>query len=177
MAESQQSRRGFLKIATTAIGGAIGAIIAFPLVRYLLYPVGRRVVSSGGEPIDVMNEAELKPGAPPVRVQIRASEMRDGWGAAADIPLGAAWVRKTEEGAVEALSSICPHLGCAVDFDGESGVFKCPCHRSAFAADGNKLSGPSKRGLDPLPVEVDNDGRIKLTFIRYRTDIAEREPV
>lgn len=177
MAESRQSRRGFLKIATTAMGGAIGAIIAFPLVRYVLFPVGRRVVTSGSDPVDVMNAAELKPGAPPVRVQIRASQVRDGWGAAADVPLGAAWVRKTAEGKVEALSSVCPHLGCAVDFDAEGGVFKCPCHRSAFAADGNKISGPSKRGLDPLPVKVGDDGRVKVTFIRYRTDIAEREPV
>jgi menaquinol-cytochrome c reductase iron-sulfur subunit len=176
MAESQQSRRGFLKIATTAIGGAIGAIVALPLVRYIFFPVGRQVVSSGSEPIDVLDEETLAPGAPPIRVQINARQMRDGWGVSDDVPMGAAWVRKTEDGQVEALSSVCPHLGCAVDFDAADGEFKCPCHRSSFALDGEKKSGPSKRGLDPLPVQVEN-GRVKLTFVRYRADIAEREPV
>jgi Rieske Fe-S protein len=76
---------------------------------------------------------------------------------------------------VQALSAVCPHLGCAVDFDTQAGVFKCPCHKSAFGLDGAKISGPSKRGLDPLPVRVD-DGRVKVTFIRFRSDIAEREP-
>jgi menaquinol-cytochrome c reductase iron-sulfur subunit len=158
-----------------AIGGAIGAVVAVPLVRYVLFPMGRDVVASGKEPIDVFDAGGLKPGAPPIRVQINAARMRDAWNVADEVPLGAAWVRKTESGEVQALSAVCPHLGCAVDFDSEAKVFKCPCHKSAFALNGEKMSGPSKRDLDPLPVQVD-DGRVKITFIRYRSDIAEREP-
>ncbi len=176
VADQQQSRRSFLKVATMAIGGAIGAIVAIPLVRYLLFPVGRQVVSSADEAVDVMSAAVLEPGAAPVRVQIDADEMRNAWSVSDSVPLGAAWVRKNQNGDVEALSSTCPHLGCAVDFDNNENVFKCPCHRSAFSVDGAKITGPSKRGLDPLPVEVD-DGRVKIRFVRYRTDIAEREPV
>lgn len=176
MAKSRDTRRGFLKIATLAIGGAMGAVLAFPLVRYVFFPVRRRVVADAGGVVDVLALDELKPGAPPTRVQITASNVRNGWAVADDVSLGAAWVRKTESGEVEALSSICPHLGCAVDFDARDNVFKCPCHRSAFAADGAKLSGPSKRGLDPLPVKVE-DGRVKIALIRYRSDVAERKPV
>lgn len=135
------------------------------------------MVSSGGDALQVLDAKTLEPGAPPIRVQIDASEVRDAWTVSEDVALGAAWVRKSEEGKVEALSSTCPHLGCAVDFDTEAGVFKCPCHKSAFAANGDKISGPSKRGLDPLPVEVDESGQVKIKFIRYRTDIADREPV
>lgn len=159
-----------------ALGGAIGALVAVPLVRYVLFPMGRDLVSSSKEPVDVLDEAALRSGAPPVRVQINATRMRDAWGVSEDVPLGAAWVRKSEAGEVQALSSTCPHLGCAIDFDTQDKMFKCPCHRSAFAMDGEKISGPSKRGLDPLPVQVEN-GRIKITFLRYRPDIAEREPV
>lgn len=158
-----------------AIGGTIGAVVAVPLVRYLLFPIGREVVSSSKEPIDLLDAAGLEPGAPPVRVQVTAASMRNAWNVADEVPLGSVWVRKTESGEVQALSAVCPHLGCAVDFDAEAKVFKCPCHRSAFAVDGEKMSGPSKRGLDPLPVEV-ADGRVKVTYIRYRADIAEREP-
>ena len=176
MADSE-SRRGFLKAATLAIGGAISAIVSLPLIRYAFFPVGRRMVSSGGDAIETLDEKMLEPGAPPIRVQIDATEVRDAWSVSEDVALGAAWVRKTEKGEVEALSSTCPHLGCAVDFDTAAGVFKCPCHKSAFEASGDKISGPSKRGLDPLPVEVDEGGRVKIKFVRYRTDIADREPV
>jgi menaquinol-cytochrome c reductase iron-sulfur subunit len=63
-----------------------------------------------------------------------------------------------------------------VSFDGGAGVYRCPCHKSAFARTGDKQAGPSKRGLDPLPVKVE-DGRVKVTFIRFRPDVPERTPV
>jgi Rieske Fe-S protein len=170
-----RTRRAFLKAATMAIGGTIGAVVAVPLVRYVLFPMGREVVSNSKEPIDVLDVAGLQPGAAPIRVQVNATRMRNAWAVADDVPMGSVWMRKTEAGEVQALSAVCPHLGCAVDFDQEAGVFKCPCHKSAFGVDGEKVSGPSKRGLDPLPVQVD-EGRVKVTFVRYRADIAEREP-
>jgi menaquinol-cytochrome c reductase iron-sulfur subunit len=176
MAERQDSRRGFLKVATAAIGGAIGAVLAYPLVRYVLYPVGRRVVSDPGEPLDILSADALVPGAAPVRVGLAADQVRDAWVVADEVPLGAAWVRRTEDGEVQAFSSVCPHLGCAIEFSEGEGVYKCPCHRSAFGVDGERITGPSKRGLDPLPVRVE-DGRVKVTFVRFRPDIAEREPV
>ncbi|WP_428261569.1 ubiquinol-cytochrome c reductase iron-sulfur subunit [Haliangium sp.] len=165
-----------MKAATMALGGAIGAVVAVPLVRYLLFPVGRKVVTSGTGPVDLVGVDALQAGAPPVRLQVTASQIRDAWAVADDVALGAAWVRRTEAGEVEALSSVCPHLGCAVDFDPGEGVFKCPCHKSSFRMDGEKISGPSKRGLDPLPVAVE-EGRVKITFVRYRPDVPEREPV
>ena len=176
MAESQQSRRGFLAIATMAIGGVIGAVMAIPLLRYLFYPVGRRVVSSAGEPIAVLDEKALAPGGQPVRVQVVASNIRNAWAVADNVPLGSAWLRKKENGEIEALSAVCPHLGCAIDFDQNASTYKCPCHKSAFAMDGSKMSGPAKRGLDPLPTTVDG-GKIKITWIRYRADVPERERV
>ena len=54
----------------------------------------------------------------------------------------------------EALSGVCPHLGCAVGWEGKS--FLCPCHDSRFGVDGARQTGPAQRGLDPLPM---NQGR------------------
>lgn len=168
------SRRRFLEIVTTAMGGAVGLVLAVPLVRYLLFPVRREVVADPGKPLDVLAADALQPGAPPVRVQLSAANVRNAWAVADDVALGSAWLRKDEKGNVEALSAACPHLGCAVDFDAGAGHFKCPCHRSAFSADGKKLSGPSKRDLDPLPVVVEN-GRVKVTYVRYRPDVPRSE--
>ena len=166
------SRRTFLKTATAAIAGVIGVVTSVPLLRYLLFPVGRKVVDSAEVPVDVIGADALKPGGDPVRVTIRAEDVRDAWRVADQVPLGAAWVQKSQDGRVTALSTACPHLGCAVDFS--EGEYRCPCHKSAFALNGDKKSGPSKRGLDPLPVKVE-EGRVKVTYIRFRPDVPGRE--
>jgi Rieske Fe-S protein len=62
-----------------------------------------------------------------------------------------------------------------VGWDTAAGNFLCPCHDSRFSAEGNKLTGPSERGLDELPLAV-VDGRLQLTWVRYKTGQAAREP-
>jgi quinol---cytochrome c reductase iron-sulfur subunit, bacillus type len=82
--------------------------------------------------------------------------------------------------AVTAFSSTCPHLGCAVDFNAAARQFECPCHKSAFAKDGQKLYGPTLRGLDPLTVKlVDANGQqeIWVAYERFRCGVAERIPL
>ena len=171
------ARRSFLKTATLAIGGAIGAVLVYPIARYVLFPVGRKTVSEAAEPIDVLATSDLEAGGPPVKVELVGEGVRNAWSISDRVALGSAWVRKGKDGKVQALSAACPHLGCAIDYNGPAGEFRCPCHRSAFALDGEKKSGPSKRGLDPLPTTVSEDGRVEVTFVRFRQDVPEREPV
>lgn len=166
-------RRRFLKVATCALGGGVGVAVGVPAVSYLLHPVGRRTVIAAAEPIDAVAVDDL--GAAPVRVPLRARALRDAWTSANDVPLGAAWVRRDEKGEVKALSSVCPHLGCAVAFNQPTGDFRCPCHDSSFAISGEYQHGPAERGLDPLPLEV-KDGRVHITWVRYRVGGSSREP-
>ena len=79
-----------------------------------------------------------------------------------------------DDGSLTAFTTTCPHLGCAVDLGPDGNEFKCPCHTSAFGLDGEKKGGPAKRGLDPLPVD-EKDGRVLVTFKRFKADIADRE--
>jgi len=172
------ARRRFLKIATCGLGGGLGLAVAAPAVGYLLHPAGRRVVTTSADPIDVGALAQLPKDGTLTRVPVVAPTVRDAWTAANDVPLGAAWLRR-EGDHVTALSGTCPHLGCAIAFTrgprpGE-GSFACPCHDSAFKETGQRISGPAQRDLDPLPVTVE-DGRIRLTWIKYRTDTSSREP-
>lgn len=171
---NEESRRGFLKLATVAIGGAIGAVLSIPLVRMALYPMARKVVSTPTEPIDVIDEAAVPSEGPPLKVPIVATSVRDGWARGESVVVGSAYLSKGKDGKVLALSTACPHLGCAISYRESDDTFRCPCHRSGFARSGDKLEGPSKRGLDPLAAEV-VDGRVKIRFVRYRPDIAERE--
>jgi len=38
-----------------------------------------------------------------------------------------------------------------------------------------KATGPAKRDLDPLPIEI-KDGRLRLSWVRYKLDSATRDP-
>ncbi len=50
-----------------------------------------------------------------------------------------------------ALSSVCPHLGCQVSWEGQNNRFFCPCHNGVFAPDGTGVSGPPGDAGQSLP--------------------------
>lgn len=56
-----------------------------------------------------------------------------------------------------AISAVCTHLGCIVDWDADTGEFACPCHGSRFDADGEVTSGPAGRSLERKLVVVKDD--------------------
>lgn len=55
-----------------------------------------------------------------------------------------------------ALSQRCPHLGCGVPFCESSGRFECPCHGSVFDIGGERISGPTPRGMDRYALTVES---------------------
>ncbi len=171
-----ETRRGFLKAATIGLCAVVASVLAIPLIRYLLFPFRRKIVSKNDVPVDVASVDQLPNNGRPKRVTVYGSGIRDAWGVLDDVALGAAWIRKRKDGSILALSTVCPHLGCAIDYDPQSDEYRCPCHRSSFGANGEKRSGPSKRGMDPLPLTIE-DGRIKIQYLRYRADVSEREPL
>ena len=57
-----------------------------------------------------------------------------------------------------ALSARCSHLGCLVSFDAVRREFHCPCHQSVYDAQGRRLAGPTERGLERLPVALQDNG-------------------
>lgn len=73
-------------------------------------------------------------------------------------------------------SPVCPHLGCPVAFDKTDRAFRCPCHDSRFAPEGEAKSGPSKRGLDELPHKVEN-GRLLVRWVEFEPDRPDRKPL
>lgn len=169
---SDPDRRKFLGLATCAIGGGVGVVATVPLIRLVIDPAGKETVTSPRAPIDLGAAARFT--VEPTKVEIVAPVIKDAWAAARDVVLGAAYIRQVT-GGLDARSAICPHLGCAVAFDRAANNYLCPCHDSRFALDGTKLTGPSERGLDQLPLQIVN-GRVLLTWERYKTGQAKKEP-
>jgi Rieske Fe-S protein len=115
----------------------------------------------------------FKPGQP-VKVDVFADK-RDAWNRIIKVKVGSAWIMR-EGDKLRAYSTVCPHLGCAVDYDGDVTRFKCPCHHSVFGMDGKVESGPSPRPMDDLELE-EKDGLVAIRYRRFRQGIAEKETI
>jgi menaquinol-cytochrome c reductase iron-sulfur subunit len=175
----EPDRRRFLKVATCALGGGAGLVIAAPVIRLVLDPAGKQTVTSPKDPLDLGSPERFAINAPPQRVEIVAPLIKDAWSSTRNVVLGAAWIRRTgpKPEQIDARSAICPHLGCAVGWDPAKNNYLCPCHDSRFGMEtGEKLTGPSERGLDSLPVQLGSDGRLKLTWVLYKLGQTTQEP-
>lgn len=51
----------------------------------------------------------------------------------------------------------CTHLGCAVTWFPQAGLFMCPCHGGVYYENGDRASGPPPRGLYKMPWRVNGD--------------------
>jgi Rieske Fe-S protein len=79
-------------------------------------------------------------------------------------------------GQLRVLSAICTHLGCVVPWKPELRQYACPCHRAFYAPDGERISGPQPRGLDPLPIKIEN-GTLYVKYQYFRQLISKREVI
>ena len=64
-------------------------------------------------------------------------------------------VYKDENGNVNALSAVCTHLGCIVNFNNAEKSWDCPCHGSRFGLDGEVLNGPAIKPLSHVDLGRD----------------------
>jgi menaquinol-cytochrome c reductase iron-sulfur subunit len=170
MGDDDPNRRKFLQVATCGIGGAVGLAVVAPAIGLIAAPSRRQIVTTPKDPIDIGDIGMLGPSWR--KVDVIAPEVRDAWVTARDVLLGSAFIRKQGD-KIEALSGVCPHLGCPVGVEARG--FLCACHNTKFGASGEVVEGPAKRGLDPLPIAVVGD-RLRLTWVSYKLDIKGREP-
>ncbi|EDM75035.1 menaquinol-cytochrome c reductase, iron-sulfur subunit [Plesiocystis pacifica SIR-1] len=159
-----EGRRTFMKVGVGALGAGLAGIVVAPALKYTLWPLAEGTeVTSGGDDFAIVGQRS-EFGPEPVKVDIYADRV-DAWNKTRNVKIGSAWVVE-REGQLVAFSTVCPHLGCAVDYSPEDSKFKCPCHRSAFGLDGAPEEGPAPRSLDALELSNDEDGG-GLISIRY----------
>ena len=84
-------------------------------------------------------------------LQARFSKGEHSRGEAKILQIGGekAGVYRDYEGEVHAVSPVCTHMGCLVDWNGAERTWDCPCHGSRFDPNGRVLRGPAKKDLKP----------------------------
>jgi Rieske Fe-S protein len=145
------SRRGMLAKLGLLFNGAVGLILAVPMVRYLLSPVIRER-NAGSESWIALGALAQFPAGETRLATYRHPNVSPSDGETANIPC---WVRNVDGQKFQVFAINCAHLGCPVRWFPQSGLFMCPCHGGVYYSDGSRASGPPERGLFEYHYKVD----------------------
>ena len=133
------SRRKFISICLggVAVLAAAGfAAVTYPVFRYYLVP--RPNSDTKG------------------KIAIPLKDIAAGDAKFFEFKGSAAVLLRKQDGGLVALSAVCPHLGCIVQWEKDKQDFLCPCHAGYFTPDGEVISGPPPRALARLSFSVTN---------------------
>jgi Rieske Fe-S protein len=169
------TRRDIFRAATIAVGTLMGVVLTIPGVAYLASPLRRRGRDESFETLTSLKQLEV--GVP--RSFAIIQDRRDAWVTYPREPVGSVWLIRQPPGSAEtviALSSECPHLGCAVNLATGGKGFLCPCHTSAFDFEGKPQNQVPPRPMDRLEVELTagDDPEVRVKYQRFRTQSEEK---
>jgi len=129
--EESLTRRAFLSGSWFWLRWGAGALLLYPLFRFLGYRAPKQ----------------------PRTVKVDKIVPVGGFVLEHDFIL---FVGKTGPWAV---SRKCTHLGCRLNFQEKEGILLCPCHHSRFSKEGARLSGPAKKNLSRFQVTTVREGK------------------
>lgn len=131
------TRRNFLNTLLRVSGAAIVGGIFFPVIRYLTPPKN---------PGSIVGEIEVGP--------------------LDKFPLNSGTIFRfgnkpgllihTSSGELIALSAVCTHLSCTVEYRGDRKDIYCACHAGIYNLNGKNIGGPPPKPLERFHVEVRN---------------------
>jgi menaquinol-cytochrome c reductase iron-sulfur subunit len=169
--ESEDSRRAFLKtVGVGGLGVGLAVVVAAPAVPYVIYPLDHATVSGATGFIPIGKSEAFKD--KPVKVDV-FTDKRDAWNRLLNVKVGSVWILRDGD-KLRAFSTVCPHLGCGVDYEADTTKFRCPCHQSIFAIDGKAETGPSPRGMDELEL-AEKDGVVSVRYQRFKVGSKDKE--
>lgn len=121
-------------------GGLFASVVSFvyPVLRYLIPPP---VADLGGDEVVASKIGDLKAnGSKIFRFGTRP-----------------ALLLMTSEGEYRALSAVCTHLSCTVQYRNDLHQIWCACHNGLYDLNGRNISGPPPRPLEAFQVHVRGD--------------------
>ncbi|MBR7553245.1 ubiquinol-cytochrome c reductase iron-sulfur subunit [Allobacillus sp. GCM10007491] len=154
---NQVSRRQFLNYTLTGVGGFMGAALIAPMVGFAVDPLLKGEKS--GDFVYVLDVDEITETPQKVSFQV---DQTDGW-YESKVEKNA-FVFYDSNGDILALSPVCTHLGCTVDWATEKeDEFFCPCHDGRYNAEGENIAGtPPTEPLHEYTFKVE-EGKLYLS--------------
>jgi Rieske Fe-S protein len=118
-------------------GGFIASVVSFlyPVLRYLVPP---KLPDLGGDEVVAGKVGELKPNS----FKIFRFGSRPGL------------LVYTADNQYRAMSAVCTHLSCIVQYRGDLREVWCACHNGMYDLNGRNISGPPPRPLEAYQVHV-----------------------
>lgn len=164
--DNQGERRGFIKFLCFVIGGIVSAVPFGAGIWAYINPLTREKGVDGDGFLKITTLDAIPDDGTPAKFSVIADK-EDAWNKFKNISVGAIYLRK-EAGKVKALHTVCPHLGCFIDYRSTKSDFFCPCHNSNFKLDGSIVSGVSPRPMDPLEIEIRNKVEVWVKFQNFQ---------
>lgn len=81
------------------------------------------------------------------------SGLAPGEGRVVDVNGESVAVSRDADGELHAVSAVCTHMGCLVEWNDGERSWDCPCHGSRFDRDGSVVDTPAVDDLDPYNVD------------------------
>ncbi len=121
-------------------GGLLASAVSFlyPVWRYLVPPVATDL---GGDSVVAAKVGELKANSG----KIFRFGSRPGL------------LVRTADGEYRAMSAICTHLNCTVQYRSDVREVWCACHNGFYDLNGRNIAGPPPRPLESYAVHVNGD--------------------
>lgn len=132
------TRRKFVRAGMTVAGAAYAAALGYPLYRYLATPAERAMVLAAVKEV-ALDGADKLPKSSALMFKFAGRP---------------AILLHHDDGSWTALSAVCTHLGCTVQFDQERKVIRCACHGGIYdPRTGANISGPPPKPLAQFKVQ------------------------
>src|SRR5215472_3402841 len=155
-------RRSFLAALLGAGSAGVGALLAIPVIRFVLHPLLASTTETSWSEVGKVDEFQSI--TTPVKKVVQF-EQRDGWRRLmSEKPV---YVVKDASGQLAVLSAVCTHLGCTLPWIDDQEKFICPCHKGTFDPTGKVIGGPAPRNMDRLPMKIE-DGVVKVQYEFFR---------
>ena len=132
------ARRRFMQFLLG--GGLLASAVAFlyPVVRYLVPPAATDL---GGDSVVAAKVGDLKANSG----KIFRFGSRPGL------------LVRTADGEYRAMSAVCTHLNCTVQYRSDVREVWCACHNGFYDLNGRNVAGPPPRPLESYAVHINGD--------------------
>ena len=133
------TRRSFLQVGGAAIGACYAAALGYPVYQYLATASQKAEAEMAVKEV-VLKDADKLP---------QRSAMMFKFGG------HPALLIHHDDNSWTAMTAVCTHLGCTVQYDPEKSRIACACHGGVYdPKTGGNVSGPPPKPLTQFRVEI-----------------------